>query len=93
MNHLVTINSPTLPALVTAAGERASTRFLEFSAANIRNPAGLLPGGPRNSWLGARASDAPIRSLPGVRPKGSRGWKGCLSINSISLTAAMRRAP
>jgi hypothetical protein len=40
MNHLVTINSPTLPALVTAAGERASTRFLEFSAANIRNPAG-----------------------------------------------------
>jgi hypothetical protein len=29
--------SPTLPALVAAAGERASTRFLEFFAANIRN--------------------------------------------------------
>jgi site-specific recombinase XerD len=27
-----------LPALVSAAGERASTRFLEFFAANIRNP-------------------------------------------------------
>jgi hypothetical protein len=26
-----------LPALVTAAGERASMRFLEFFAANIRN--------------------------------------------------------
>jgi site-specific recombinase XerC len=27
-----------MPALVTAAGERASMRFLEFFAANIRNP-------------------------------------------------------
>ena len=27
-----------LPALITAAGEQASLRFLEFFAANIRNP-------------------------------------------------------
>ena len=27
-----------VPVLITAAGERASTRFLEFFAANIRNP-------------------------------------------------------
>ena len=27
-----------VPALITAAGERASMRFLEFFAANIRNP-------------------------------------------------------
>lgn len=27
-----------LPALVAVAGERASLRFLEFFAANIRNP-------------------------------------------------------
>jgi hypothetical protein len=27
-----------IPALVTAAGERASMRFLEFFAANIHNP-------------------------------------------------------
>src|SRR5713101_2122547 len=38
MNQLVAIGSPTLPALVAAAGERASMRFLEFFAANIRNP-------------------------------------------------------
>jgi site-specific recombinase XerC len=38
MNQLVPITSPTLPALVAAAGERASMRFLEFFAANIRNP-------------------------------------------------------
>jgi site-specific recombinase XerD len=30
--------SATLPAVVAAAGERASIRFLEFFAANIRNP-------------------------------------------------------
>ncbi len=37
MSQLVPIGSPMLPALV-AAGERASMRFLEFFAANIRNP-------------------------------------------------------
>jgi site-specific recombinase XerD len=39
MNQFVAIpTSPALPALVAAAGERASMRFLEFFAANIRNP-------------------------------------------------------
>lgn len=38
MNQLVPIGSPSLPALVSAAGERAGIRFLEFYAANIRNP-------------------------------------------------------
>jgi hypothetical protein len=37
MNQLALLSSPTLPALVAAAGERASIRFLEFFAANIRN--------------------------------------------------------
>ena len=31
-------NGAVVPALVAAAGERASRRFLEFFAANIRNP-------------------------------------------------------
>src|SRR5712691_9828170 len=38
MNHLVPTTAPALPALVVAAGERAGMRFLEFFAANIRNP-------------------------------------------------------
>jgi integrase/recombinase XerC len=38
MNQLVPIRSPSLPALVASAGERADMRFLEFFAANIRNP-------------------------------------------------------
>jgi integrase len=38
MNQLVPITSGRLPELVTAAGDRAGIRFLEFFAANIRNP-------------------------------------------------------
>jgi hypothetical protein len=39
MNQFVAISTPPkLPMLVTAAGERASMSFLEFLAANIRNP-------------------------------------------------------
>ena len=40
MNQLARLPSPALavPALVAAAGGKASTRFLEFFAANIRNP-------------------------------------------------------
>lgn len=37
LNQLVAISSPALPALVTAACERARMRFLEFFAANIGN--------------------------------------------------------
>jgi site-specific recombinase XerD len=38
MNELVPISSSPVPALIAAAGDRASMRFLEFFAANIRNP-------------------------------------------------------
>ena len=38
MNQLASISSSVLPELVAAAGKRASMRFLEFFAANIRNP-------------------------------------------------------
>jgi site-specific recombinase XerC len=39
MNELITLPpSSALPTLVAAAGERAGMRFLEFFAANIRNP-------------------------------------------------------
>jgi hypothetical protein len=38
MNQLIPITASRVPELVAAAGERAGTRFLEFFAANIRNP-------------------------------------------------------
>ncbi len=31
-------HSPALPAVITAAGEPAAMRFIEFFTANIRNP-------------------------------------------------------
>ena len=37
MSELIILRSRAVPALVAAAGERASMRFLEFFAANIRN--------------------------------------------------------
>jgi site-specific recombinase XerD len=37
MNQLVPIGAQALPTIVTAAGERAEIRFLEFFAATIRN--------------------------------------------------------
>jgi integrase/recombinase XerC len=51
VNQLVPITSAALPALVAAAGERAGMRFLEFFAANIRNPhtAGPMPAPRMNS--------------------------------------------
>jgi integrase/recombinase XerC len=48
MNHLPAViertgiigdaRAPVVPTLIAVAGERASLRFLEFFAANIRNP-------------------------------------------------------
>jgi integrase/recombinase XerC len=38
MSQFVPLSPPLLPALVTAAASRAALRFLEFFAANIRNP-------------------------------------------------------
>jgi len=38
MNQLAPLAAFTLPTLVSAAGDRAALRFLEFFAANIRNP-------------------------------------------------------
>ena len=38
MNQLAVIAPAQLPALITASGERASWRFMEFFTAAIRNP-------------------------------------------------------
>jgi hypothetical protein len=65
-----------VPALVAVAGEHASLRFLEFFAANIRNPhtRRRITERPRNSWPGARAPVCPrsepcswCTSRPGLR--------------------------
>jgi hypothetical protein len=72
MNGLVPISLSRLQALVAVAGERASMRFLEFFAANIRNP--HTRRASRGGIPGARAPAYP-RSPPSSRctsPPGSR---------------------
>jgi hypothetical protein len=63
MNDLVSLSATSrLPAVVAAAGERAGVRFLEFFAANIRNPrpAAVPPKGRvfRTSGRGTASSPA-----------------------------------
>jgi hypothetical protein len=73
-NYLVTIGSRTLPALVAAAGEHASMRFLEFFAANIRNPhtrrAYYRAATEFLAWCG----DAGVRSIAGIQPIHVAAW-------------------
>jgi hypothetical protein len=38
MNQLIPLDTPVLPALVTAAGDAAGQRYIDFFTANIRNP-------------------------------------------------------
>ena len=74
MNQLVPLNSPVMPALVAAAGARASMRFLEFFAANIRNAhtrrAYYRAAEEFLAWCG----DAGVRSLADVQPVHVAKW-------------------
>ena len=59
-----------VPALIAASGERTSLRFLEFFAANIRNPHtrqayGGLPG---------RCGDQGVSSVAAVQPLHVAAW-------------------
>jgi hypothetical protein len=68
MNQLVPISSPALPQLVAAAGERASMRFLEFFAANIRNPHTRRAYARAAEEFLAWCADAGVPSIATVQP-------------------------
>lgn len=75
MNQLASITaSPALPALIMAAGDRASLRFLEFFAANIRNQH------TRRAYMRAVADflawceDNQVRSIAAVQPLHVAAW-------------------
>ena len=73
-NNLTTIGSPALPALVAGAGERASMRFLEFFAANIRNPHTRRAYYRAATEFLAWCADAGVRSITGVQPIHVAAW-------------------
>src|SRR5262247_1938660 len=74
MNQLVTFNSTTLPALVAAAGDRASTRFLEFFAANIRNPHTRRAYARAAEEFLAWCANAGLPSIAAVQPVHVATW-------------------
>jgi site-specific recombinase XerD len=74
MNQLVPISSPALPALVAAAGEHASIRFLEFFAANIRNPHTRRAYARAADEFLAWCASAGVPSIAGVQPVHVATW-------------------
>src|ERR1700752_2563933 len=74
MNQLVPISSPALPSLVAAAGERASMRFLEFFAANIRNPHTRRAYARAADEFLAWCADAGVPSIGAVQPVHVATW-------------------
>ena len=75
MNQLVSISSsPALPALVAAAGERAGVRFLEFFAANIRNPHTRRAYARAAEEFLAWCADAGVPSIVDVQPLHVGTW-------------------
>jgi site-specific recombinase XerC len=74
MNQLVAFNAASMPVLVTAAGERASVRFLEFFASEIRNPhtrrAYARAAGDFLVWC----AGAGVTSITAVQPLHVAAW-------------------
>ncbi|MGH7074458.1 MAG: tyrosine-type recombinase/integrase, partial [Stellaceae bacterium] len=77
--------SSMLPALVTAAGDRAGTRFLEFFAANIRNPHTRRAYSRAVGDFLAWCAEAGVPSIDAVAPLHVATW--------IELQGRARAAP
>jgi len=75
MNQLVPIaTSTSLPAIITAAGDQASTRFLEFFASTIRNPHTRRAYGRAVGTFLAWCEEAGMRSIAVVQPLHVAAW-------------------
>ncbi|WP_322034622.1 tyrosine-type recombinase/integrase [Burkholderia sp. BCC1970] len=74
MSQLVIVDAISTPAVVTAAGERAGVRFLEFFASAIRNPhtrrAYARAAGDFLTWCGEMG----IPSIAAVQPLHVAAW-------------------
>jgi hypothetical protein len=65
-----------VPVLITAAGEQASMRFLEFFAANIRNPHTRRAYARAAEEFLAWCADAGVPSIGAVQPVHVATWIG-----------------
>jgi site-specific recombinase XerD len=74
VNQLVPITSTALPTLVVAAGEQASIHFLEFFAANIRNPHTRRAYARAAEEFLTWCADAGVPSIAAVQPVHVATW-------------------
>ena len=93
MNQLAPIIvSPALPALITAAGDRAGMRFLEFFAANIRNPHTRRAYARAAADFLAWCDERGVPSITAVQPLHVSAWVELLSREHAAPTAKQRLA-
>jgi hypothetical protein len=71
------IRAHVVPALIAAAGERASLRFLEFFAANIRNPHTRRAYSRAISEFMTWCEDNGVTSITAVQPLHVSAWRRC----------------
>ncbi len=92
MNALVVLSPPALPALVTAGGEHASIRFLEFFASTIRNPHTRRAYGRAITdfltWCGEHC----VASITAVQPLHVASWVELQTREMSAPTAKLRLA-
>jgi site-specific recombinase XerD len=93
MNELVLIAArTTLPAIIAAAGERASLRFLEFFAANIRNPHTRRAYSRAVAEFIAWCDDNGLTSITAVQPLHVSAWIEQQTREYAAPTAKLRLA-
>jgi len=74
VSHLALISYTSLPSLVAVSGDRAGSRFLEFFAANIRNPHTRRAYGRAVGEFLAWCESVGVTSLPDVQPLHVASW-------------------
>jgi len=74
MNQLVPVTGSRLPALVANTGDRAGIRFLEFFAAQIRNPHTRRAYARAVAEFLAWCESVGVTSLPDVQPLHVASW-------------------
>ncbi len=93
MNQLTPIiASLPVSALIAVAGERASIRFMEFFAANIRNPHTRRAYRRAVADFLAWCEDVGVRSLAQVQPLHVAGWIELQAREHSAPTAKLRLA-
>ena len=93
MNQVAPLGAPlNLPALVATAGQRGTARFLEFFAANIRNPHTRRAYSRAVADFLAWCEDAGVASLASVQPLHVAAWVELQSRTHAAPTAKLRLA-